>query len=186
MAVLHGVQLWAARPAHARVTDPGFEHYTPSSLSLPGAKHSVFMGKAAGQRSPIDTFSPLVGTEIIFDAGASLVLDLAAGFVHGFLVVSGSRTLVAPTGAAPTIVVPAGAAPTGSIPARAAARKAVSPGELAYLGTGNDSVRVAAETAPLGRAAEVALPAGAADCSDGPLPAPLAPLLAPPTWCGSG
>lgn len=116
-STLHGVQLWAALPEAARFTEPGFTHYRPETATLPGARLSVFMGSVAGQHSPVATFTPMVGAELVLDAGTRLELDLNPGFEHGFLVDSG-RVQVAGTEAAPS--------------------------ELAYLGTGRDSVVLAA------------------------------------------
>lgn len=120
--VLHGVQLWAALPDQARFTDPGFEHFSPTPFRVSGATLSVFMGTVAGESSPVKTFSPMVGAEILLDAGATLVLDLADDFEHGFLVDSGSL-VVAGTDTAE--------------------------GELAYLGTGHGTVELRAGATPV-------------------------------------
>lgn len=119
---LHGVQLWAALPAAARFTEPGFTHYRPEPAKLPGARLSVFMGSVAGLVSPVETFTPMVGAEIVLDAGTRLELELSPAFEHGFLVDSG-RVSVAGTAAAPS--------------------------ELAYLGIGRNSVVLEAGAEPV-------------------------------------
>ncbi|ALV44949.1 pirin [Arthrobacter alpinus] len=121
-STLHGVQLWAALPDHARFTDPGFEHFTPTPIQLAGATASVFMGTVAGKSSPVTTFTPMVGAEITIDAETRLTLDLSPSFEHGFLVDSGSLT-VAGTPLAAT--------------------------ELAYLGTGRAQVELQAGAEPV-------------------------------------
>lgn len=114
---LHGVQLWTALPSTDRFTEPDFVHYRPAPLQLPGAVISVFLGSLLGERSPVTTFTPLLGAEIKLDAGARLTLALAPGFEHGFLVDAG----------APTI-----------------AGTAVATNELAYVGTGCESLELVA------------------------------------------
>lgn len=115
--ILHGVQLWAALPQSARFTAPDFVHYRPTPVTVPGARISVFMGTVAGEHSPVETFSPMVGAEIMLDAGATVALDLQPGFEHGFLVDSGSLSVA------------------GTV---------VEPSELAYLGTGRSTVELCA------------------------------------------
>ncbi|POH57215.1 pirin family protein [Arthrobacter glacialis] len=88
--LLHGAQLWVALPEHARFTDPGFEHYAPEALALPGAELRVFLGELAGQASPVVTFTPLLGAEILLDAGATLTLAVREDFEHGILVDQGA------------------------------------------------------------------------------------------------
>lgn len=119
---LHGVQLWAALPHESRFTAPDFEHFSPTPFRIAGATVSVFMGTVAGERSPVKTFSPMVGAELLLDAGAHLSLELATDFEHGFLVDAGSVTI-------------AGTATAAS--------------ELAYLGTGRSCVELRAGAEPV-------------------------------------
>lgn len=88
--VLHGAQLWVALPNAARFTDPAFEHFRPEPVLLPGATLRVFLGTLAGTASPVHTFTPLLGAEILLDAGASLTLSVSEGFEHGILVDQGT------------------------------------------------------------------------------------------------
>lgn len=94
--VLHGCQLWIALPDDSRHTDPGFEHYVPAPLTRDGATVRVFLGSLLGETSPVETFSPLLGAEILLDAGARLTLPLSAAFEHGVLLDSGELTVTAP------------------------------------------------------------------------------------------
>jgi len=84
-AVLHGVQLWVALPDSDRDTARDFAHYAPTPISLPGAVLRVFLGELAGSRSPVHTFTPLVGAQIDLDANAGLDIDVDPAFEHGVL-----------------------------------------------------------------------------------------------------
>jgi quercetin 2,3-dioxygenase len=99
-AVLHGVQLWVALPDADRDTGRDFAHYVPSPISLPGAMARVFLGELAGSRSPVHTFTPLLGAQIDLDANARLDIDVDPAFEHGVLCDAGpvelSGTTLAP------------------------------------------------------------------------------------------
>lgn len=84
-AVLHGAQLWVALPDSARDTGRDFAHYAPPPISLPGAVARVFLGELSGGRSPVATFTPLLGAQI--DLGPHARLDIAVdpAFEHGVL-----------------------------------------------------------------------------------------------------
>jgi quercetin 2,3-dioxygenase len=84
-AVLHGVQLWAALPDSDRETGRDFDHYAPEPISLPGAVARVFLGRLAGSRSPVHTFTPLLGAQLDLEAGARVTLDIDPAFEHGVL-----------------------------------------------------------------------------------------------------
>ena len=84
-AVLHGVQLWVALPDSDRDTGPDFAHYEPVPISLSGAVARVFLGELAGGRSPVHTFTPLLGAQIDLDANAALDIDVDPAFEHGVL-----------------------------------------------------------------------------------------------------
>ncbi|MHA7221986.1 pirin family protein [Arthrobacter sp. RHLT1-20] len=91
--VLHGAQLWVALPDTARQMEPTFEHYRPEPLGGEGWTIRVFLGSLAGSTSPITTHTPLLGAEILLDAGATLTLNIEAGFEHGVLVDEGTPGL---------------------------------------------------------------------------------------------
>lgn len=88
--ILHGVQLWVALPGHARFVAPAFEHYVPEPVSLGSAVVRVFLGALAGDTSPVQTHTPLLGAEILLDAGARLTVDVDATFEHGVLLDQGT------------------------------------------------------------------------------------------------
>jgi quercetin 2,3-dioxygenase len=84
-AVLHGVQLWVALPDSDRDTGRDFAHYAPTPIALPGAVAQVFLGELAGSRSPVHTFTPLLGAQLDLDANARVDLDVDPAFEHGVL-----------------------------------------------------------------------------------------------------
>jgi redox-sensitive bicupin YhaK (pirin superfamily) len=88
-AVLHGVQLWVALPDSDRDTGRGFAHYAPLPISLPGAVVQVFLGDLAGGRSPVPTFTPLLGAQVDLEPDVGLDLDVDPAFEHGVLCDSG-------------------------------------------------------------------------------------------------
>src|ERR1700752_3114588 len=68
--VLHGVQLWGARPDSDRDTGRDFAHYVPQPRSLAGATVRVFLGELEGDRSPVHPFTPLLGAQLDLHPGA--------------------------------------------------------------------------------------------------------------------
>lgn len=87
---LHGAQLWVALPDASRDTEPGFEHYAPPELSGDGWRGRVFLGTLLGHTSPVATYSPLLGAELVLDPGVAVPLDVDPSFEHGVLVDLGS------------------------------------------------------------------------------------------------
>jgi quercetin 2,3-dioxygenase len=88
--MLHGVQLWVALPDADRDTARDFAHYVPKPRGLGGATARVFLGELAGDRSPVHTFTPLLGAQIDLEPGTDLTLDVDAAFEHGVLLDQGS------------------------------------------------------------------------------------------------
>jgi redox-sensitive bicupin YhaK (pirin superfamily) len=87
--VLHGVQLWVALPDSDRDTDRDFAHFVPQPRSLTGATMRVFLGELAGDRSPVHTFTPLLGAQVDLDPGVGLTLEVDPAFEHGVLLDKG-------------------------------------------------------------------------------------------------
>jgi quercetin 2,3-dioxygenase len=83
--VLHGVQLWVALPDADRDAPKDFQHFSPTPVRLGDATVSVFLGTLAGQTSPVETFTPLLGAEVVLDAGATVELGLDTAYEHGVL-----------------------------------------------------------------------------------------------------
>ncbi|HET7326592.1 MAG TPA: pirin family protein [Nocardioidaceae bacterium] len=90
---LHGVQLWVALPDHARSVSRGFAHHVPKVTRLEGGSARVFLGALGGDTSPVPTFTPLLGAEVVLDAQAEVTLEVESGFEHGVLVDVGSVRL---------------------------------------------------------------------------------------------
>ena len=84
-AALHGVQLWVALPDAHRDTGRDFAHYLPTPISLPGGVARVFLGELAGVRSPVQTFSPLLGAQLDLDGKAVVDIAVDPTFEHGVL-----------------------------------------------------------------------------------------------------
>jgi quercetin 2,3-dioxygenase len=72
--ILHGVQLWVALPDSGRNTARDFDHFVPEPVSLDGATVRVFLGELGGERSPVHTFTPLLGAQVDLAAGARVEL----------------------------------------------------------------------------------------------------------------
>ena len=83
--VLHGAQLWVALPDVNRNTGRDFAHYVPQPFSIGGATLRVFIGALAGDRSPVHTFTPLLGAQVDLAAQAEVSLDVDPTFEHGVL-----------------------------------------------------------------------------------------------------
>ncbi|MFI7382764.1 pirin family protein [Streptomyces sp. NPDC049813] len=92
--LLHGVQLWVALPERHRLTARDFQHYAPEPVQLAdGAGLRVFLGALAGATSPVHTFTPLLGAELLLAPGATVTLTVDPSFEHGLLVDQGEVTL---------------------------------------------------------------------------------------------
>ncbi|MFN8032745.1 MAG: pirin family protein [Mycobacterium sp.] len=128
--LLHGVQLWVALPDSARHTGRNFEHHVPQHFTHTGATIRLFLGELAGQRSPVHTFTPLLGAQVDLAAGSHADLDVDSAFEHGVLLDLG-------------VVEVAG--------------RRLQSGELAYLGPGSTSLRL---HNPAGRSARLLLLGG--------------------------
>ncbi len=88
--VLHGVQLWVALPDSARATGRDFAHHIPEPTIVRGATLRVFLGQLAGSRSPVHTFTPLLGAQIDIDPRATVQLEVDPAFEHGVLLDAGA------------------------------------------------------------------------------------------------
>ncbi|WP_225823514.1 pirin family protein [Streptomyces naphthomycinicus] len=91
--ILHGVQLWVALPEEHRGTARAFQHYVPEPVRTGDAEISVFLGSLAGAVSPVPTFTPLLGAEILLRPHTAVTLAVDPGFEHGLLVDQGTVRL---------------------------------------------------------------------------------------------
>jgi redox-sensitive bicupin YhaK (pirin superfamily) len=107
---LHGAQLWVALPDSDRFAEPGFEHYAPEEVAGEGWRARVFLGSLLGDTSPVHTFTPLLGAELVLEPGTRLELAVDAAYEHGVLVDQGSVDVAGlPTAYAELAFVPCGA-----------------------------------------------------------------------------
>ncbi|SMY02448.1 hypothetical protein BAURA86_03193 [Brevibacterium aurantiacum] len=91
---LHGVQLWLALPDSVRNREGrDFEHFAPEVTPFDGGEMLVFLGELWGTRSPVATYSPLMGAEVRLRPGATIDLPINAEFEYGVLVDSGDITV---------------------------------------------------------------------------------------------
>jgi hypothetical protein len=88
-ATLHGVQLWVALPDAHRHVGRDFRHYAPPPIDLEGGAARVFLGALAGERSPVPTYTSLLGAEIVLEPSAAITLPVEPGHQHGVLVDTG-------------------------------------------------------------------------------------------------
>lgn len=113
---LHLAQLWIALPDAERERAPSFQHFpTLPQAALEGWDATVLLGEFAGKRSPVPSFSPLLGVDLVASGPACATLALDAGFEHGLLLLEGE--------------VEVG-------PAGHDAVETVTPGTLLYVGVG--------------------------------------------------
>ena len=82
--------LWVALPQSDRDTGRDFAHYAPEPVTIPGGVVRVFLGELVGSRSPVHTFTPLLGAQIDLDGGVHVRLDVDPAFEHGVLLDQGS------------------------------------------------------------------------------------------------
>ncbi|MCI9890153.1 pirin family protein [Micrococcales bacterium 31B] len=116
--VLHGVQLWYALPDSNRFSEPHFEHYEPPLVRGDGFTARVFLGSLLSQTSPVATrTTDLLGAELVLSPGATARLDVKRGFEHAAL------------------------AETGHVLVNGVA---ATPGSLAYVPPGADTLSLAA------------------------------------------
>jgi quercetin 2,3-dioxygenase len=116
--LLHGVQLWVALPAKHRDTQRDFQHHEPVPVDLDGATARVFLGTLGATTSPVRTFTPLLGAELVIAPGTRLTLDLDDTFEHGVLVDTGTVDVAGTT---------------------------LTPGKLGYLGVGARSLTITSD-----------------------------------------
>lgn len=88
--MLHGVQLWVVLPRADEHAPRGFENHAAPQVDLaPGVRARVFVGRLAGQASPVRTFTPLLGAELHLDAGTTWTVPVDPSYEHALLVDAG-------------------------------------------------------------------------------------------------
>ena len=121
-ARIHLAQLWIALPDAERERAPSFQHFPElPRCSVGGFDGTLLVGDFAGLRSPVPSFTPLLGVDLVADGPADAVLTLDAGFEHGLMLLEGEIE----------------AAPSGH-----GAVETITPGTLLYIGPGCASVEL--------------------------------------------
>ena len=87
--ILHGVQLWVALPDADRNTSRDFVHFAPTVQTMGDAEVRVFLGELSGVRSPVHTFTPLLGAQVDLAPGGVVELAVDPAFEHGVLLDQG-------------------------------------------------------------------------------------------------
>jgi redox-sensitive bicupin YhaK (pirin superfamily) len=119
-AMLHGVQLWVALPDGARRTEPAWSHHPAlPTLREAGTVATLIMGEFAGERSPGQSYSPMVGVDVALRADGAAVLPLESDFEYAVLTMSGELDVDS---------------------------AALTPGAMLYLGTGRRELRLHSES----------------------------------------
>jgi len=89
-AALHGIQMWIALPREQKAIDPDFSHYDELPAIADGpAEVTVVAGEYAGERSPAQVYSKLVGLEVRFTGAGEITLPSSEGFEYGVLSADG-------------------------------------------------------------------------------------------------
>jgi redox-sensitive bicupin YhaK (pirin superfamily) len=87
-------QLWIALPDAVRHREPSFHHYPELPiLERGGFRISVLAGTFAGERAPVEVFSPLVGLDLAAPGPARTELAFDAAFEHGVMALEGAATV---------------------------------------------------------------------------------------------
>jgi redox-sensitive bicupin YhaK (pirin superfamily) len=117
--ILHGSQLWVALPDEVRSSvAPAFDQYVDLPVAeFAGGRATVMLGSVAGVTSPAPAYTPLVGADVLVEAGRTVEVPLTPAFEYAVLVVDGPLRIGGQT---------------------------ADPGDMAYLGAGRESFRLAA------------------------------------------
>lgn len=88
---IHLAQLWIALPDGERERAPSFQHFPnlPRAALDEGWDATVLVGEFAGQRSPVPSFTPLLGVDLDAAGPACATLALDARFEHGLMLLEG-------------------------------------------------------------------------------------------------
>jgi redox-sensitive bicupin YhaK (pirin superfamily) len=114
----HGAQLWVAQPDATRDGPPAFEHHDElPRVELGATTATVLLGALGDERSPARADTPIVGLDLEGRAGTAVV-PLDPTFEHGVVVLDGLVEID---------------------------DEIITPGVLAYLGTGRDELVIDVE-----------------------------------------
>lgn len=88
---IHLAQLWIALPDAERERAPSFQHFPdlPHVELDEGWDATLLVGELAGRRSPVPSFTPLLGVDLAASGPACATLALDPGFEHGLMLLDG-------------------------------------------------------------------------------------------------
>ncbi len=119
---IHLAQLWIALPDAERERAPSFQHFPElPRLSQGGFDATLLVGELGGRHSPVPSFTPLLGVDLVADGPADTVLALRPDFEHGLMLLEGEIE----------------AAPAGLDVV-----ETITPGTLLYVGPGCEAVEL--------------------------------------------
>jgi redox-sensitive bicupin YhaK (pirin superfamily) len=120
---IHLAQLWIALPDAERERLPSFQHFPdlPRAALGEGWEATVLVGDFASQRSPVPSFTPLLGVDLAAAGPACATLALDGRFEHGLMLLEGEVEVS---------------------PAGHDAVETVAPGALLYIGAGCEAVEL--------------------------------------------
>lgn len=90
----HSAQLWIALPKEYKDVAPRFEHFPllPEKIKN-GVEYTVLMGDFDQMKSPVPSYSPLVGVDIRAQNAQTIRLALRTDFEYGVLVLQGKAVI---------------------------------------------------------------------------------------------
>jgi redox-sensitive bicupin YhaK (pirin superfamily) len=87
---MHLAQLWIALPKGEHEREPGFQHFPELPIvERGGFRMTVLVGEAHGQRSPVPSYTPLLGIDIASAQAAETELPLDPIYEHGVVILDG-------------------------------------------------------------------------------------------------
>lgn len=124
---IHLAQLWIALPDAERERPPSFQHFPElPRFSLGGFDATLLVGEMEGEQSPVPSFTPLLGVDLVADGAADVVITLEPGFEHGLMPLEGEVEI----------------APAGHDDV-----ETIAPGTMLYVGAGCEAVELRCTTA---------------------------------------
>jgi len=91
---VHAAQLWIALPDAHRHVEPAFVHHPQlPTVKVDGFRATVLAGRSFGLDSPVQSFSPLVGVDLVADAASRTRVPLRPDFEHAVLCLRGAARI---------------------------------------------------------------------------------------------
>ena len=91
---MHLAQLWIALPKGKQEREPAFEHFPELPIvERGGFRMNVLVGEVDGQRSPVPSYTPLLGIDLASAQAAETELPLDRSYEHGVVILEGECTV---------------------------------------------------------------------------------------------